>query len=555
MSIFLRHIFKRLAISKSRQSHFLRPPQLTSLETRINPAPLITTFTVSNLNSSGAGSLAEAIGLANDTTNYPTNDTIVFASSLFTNGPATISLTGVLPAIADATTAGTLTITGPGANTLNISGNNGNFSVFSVATGGFLFISGVTVSGANTSGFGGAFNNAGVLTISTSTISGNSATGGGAIFNQGTSLTISESTISGNSASGYGGGINNFSGGTISVSNSTISNNSATSGGAGIINTNSTLTVSNSTLFGNTTPGIGGGILNFAGTAVLTVLNSTLSGNSAGNSNFAGSNGGGIRNYATINNLSNTIIANSVRGGDFVGNTPTVSTNNLITNGSLTGSSPVTSAQLNLGPLQDNGGPTFTMALGAGSVAIGTTAGTGTDQRGINRTTNDIGAYSFGIQVTSTADSGTGTLRSAITQAGSTAGNDQISVNLTGSSPYTILLASTLPITAEFGTVNITGLGASNLTISGNNGNFSIFSIASLGNLFISGVTVTGVNTSGNGGAFNNSGTLTVSNSSLSGNTASSGGGIWNSGALAISNSTPPPPPPFAKNRLFLWFR
>jgi hypothetical protein len=449
-------------------------------------------------------------------------------------------LTGVLPAIADATTAGTLTITGPGANTLNISGNNGNFSVFSVASLGNLTISGVTVSGANNSSFGGAFNNLGSLFISASTISGNSASGGGGVFNQGTSLTISGSTISGNSTSGFGGAINNFNGGTISVSNSTISNNSATNGGGGIANTNSNLTVSNSTLFGNTTPGNGGGILNFTGSSTLNVTNSTLSGNSAGNSNFAGNNGGGIQNYGTINNLSNTIIANSVRGGDFVGNAPTVpSTNNLITIGTLTGATTVTSAQLNLGPLQDNGGPTFTMALGAGSVAIGTTAGIGTDQRGINRTTNDIGAYSFGIQVTSTADSGTGSLRTAITQAGSTPGNDQISVNLTGASPYTITLASTLPILAEIGTVNIAGLGASNLNISGNGGNFCIFSVATGGGLFISGVTISGSNfTSGNGGAFNNSGTLTVSNSTISGNSSSFGGGIYNSGTLTVSSST-----------------
>ena len=543
MSNFLRKVFKRLTTSKSRPSYFLCPPQLTSLETRINPTP-ITVNTLQDTSATDAFiSLREAIDLANINSGA---DTIVFASSLFTNGPATISLTGVLPAIADATSAGTLTITGPGANTLNISGNNGNFSVFSVASLGNLTISGVTVSGANNSGFGGAFNNLGSLFISASTITGNSATGGGGIFNQGTALTIFDSTISGNSTSGFGGGINNFNGGTISVSNSTISNNSATNGGGGIINTNSNLTISNSTLFGNTTPSVGGGILNTtvnSGTSILSITNSTLSGNSAGNSN-----GGGIRNYATINNLSDTIIANSIKGGDFVGNAPTVSSNNnLITTGSLTGATTVTGAQINLGPLQDNGGPTFTMALGAGSVAIGTTAGTSTDQRGINRTTNDIGAYSFGIQVTSTADSGTGSLRTAIDLANITADNDQISVNMTGANPYTITLATPLSINAAnipitggtAGTVTITGLGASNLNISGNNGNFSIFSIASLGNLFISGVTVSGANTSGNGGAFNNLGTLTVTNSAILGNSATNnGGGIHNSGTLTVSNST-----------------
>ena len=202
------------------------------------------------------------------------------------------------------------------------------------------------------------------------------------------------------------------------------------------------MTVSNSTLFGNTTPGNGGGILNATvstGSSNLTVTNSTLSGNSA-------LSGGGIQNNATINNLANTIIANSTSGSDFAGNAPNTNTNNLVeTLGTVTGTFiPAFTADPHLGPLRDNSGPTFTMALGAGSPAIGTAAGTGTDQRGINRTTNDIGAYSFGIQVTSTADSGIGSLRTNISQARSTPGNDQISVNLTGANPYTITLATSL---------------------------------------------------------------------------------------------------------------
>ncbi|NBY00613.1 MAG: hypothetical protein EBQ87_01315 [Planctomycetes bacterium] len=312
------------------------------------------------------------------------------------------------------------------------------------------------------------------------------------------------------------------------------------------------MTVFNSTLFGNTTPGNGGGILNATvstGSSSLTVTNSTLSGNSA-------LSGGGIQNNATINNLENTIIANSLSGADFAGNAPSAYTNNLVENlGTVTGTFiPAFNADPRLGPLQDNGGPTFTMALGAGSPAIGTSAGTGTDQRGINRTTNDIGAYSFGIQVTNTSDNSTspsvGSLRAAINLANTTPGNDQISFNLTGANFYTITLAAALPniVSANTsvsggtaGTVTITGLGASNLNISGNGGDFSVFSISTGGNLFISGVSVSGANfTSSYGGAFNNSGTLTISNSNLSNNSAIFGGGVYNttSGILNISNST-----------------
>jgi len=164
-----------------------------------------------------------------------------------------------------------------------------------------------------------------------------------------------------------------------------------------------------------------------------------------------------------------------------------------------------------LGPLANNGGPTQTLALLSGSPAIGAGNATisnaapinGLDQRGINRTTSDIGAYSFGIQVTTTADTvdsdpNVTSLREAITLANNTAGNDQISFNLTGASPYTITLAAALPniIGGNAGTLTINGLGATSLTISGNNGignrNFNIFVIAGSGNFTISGVTVSG---------------------------------------------------------------
>jgi hypothetical protein len=491
------------------------------------------------------------------------NNTARNGGALFNNGTATINsstISGNINAVNGAgvynDSTGILTITDSTISNNASTGNGGG--VFN--KGSSLNISKSTISGNTSAANGGGVSNnsAGPVTISYSMISSNSAASGAGFFNYNTRFTISNSTISGNSASGFGGGINNYKcdANTISVSNSTISNNSATNGGGGIANTNSNLNVSNSTLFGNTTAGNGGGILNatvstvgIPGSSNLTVTNSTLSGNSA-------TSGGGIQNNATLNNLANTIIANSLSGGDFAGNAPNTNTNNLVeTLGTVTGAFiPAFTADPRLGPLQDNGGPTFTMALGAGSPAIITAAGTGTDQRGINRITKDIGAYSFGIQVTNTTDNLTspsvGSLRAAINLANTTPGNDQISVNLTGANPYTITLAGALPniVAANTsvsggtaGTVNITGLGASNLNISGNGGDFSVFSISTGGNLFISGVSVSGANfTSSYGGAFNNSGTLTISNSNLSNNSAIFGGGVYNtiSGILNISNST-----------------
>ncbi|NBR08001.1 MAG: CSLREA domain-containing protein [Planctomycetes bacterium] len=144
------------------------------------------------------------------------------------------------------------------------------------------------------------------------------------------------------------------------------------------------------------------------------------------------------------------------------------------------------------------------MALLPGSVAIAAGNSTisnaspvsGLDQRGINRTTSDIGAYSFGIQVTTTADTvnstdGVTSLREAITLANTTPGNDGISFNLTGASTYTITLDSTLGALptildattlingAPRGNLTINGLGASSLIISANTADstrdFSIF--------------------------------------------------------------------------------
>jgi hypothetical protein len=206
-----RRFFSQLQNRKARRALFFPRLELISLEQRINPAII----TVSNLNASGAGSLDAAITQANTTAgddiiNFSVTGTITLgSSSLPTIVSASTPITG-------GGTAGTLTINGPGASSLTISGNNGNFCIFKVDSGGNLTISGVIVSGAQTSSSGGAFNNSGTLTVTDSTISGNSANNSG-------------------SGGGSGGGIYNRTGSTLTISNSTISGNSAYSGG-GIFN-------------------------------------------------------------------------------------------------------------------------------------------------------------------------------------------------------------------------------------------------------------------------------------------------------------------------------
>ena len=54
-------------------------------------------------------------------------------------------------------------------------------------------------------------------------------------------------------------------------------------------------------------------------------------------SKFANGSGGGINNIGILN-ISNTIIANSIRGGDFAGTAPSTNTNNLVEDGNISGS-------------------------------------------------------------------------------------------------------------------------------------------------------------------------------------------------------------------------
>jgi hypothetical protein len=259
---------------------------------------------------------------------------------------------------------------------------------------GSLVVNNSTVTGNHVSACGGGIGNKGTLTINNSTISQNSASAnGGGICQTGGTLTISNSTISGNSASVNGGGICQ-TGGTLTINNSTIGSsstllaNSANGSGGGIYN-GGTLTISNATIYGNRAINGGGGIDN-GGTVMALINNSTISENSA-------IVGGGIDGLAT---LQNSIVDSNSSGGNCSGTIVSTGYNLSSDNtckfnhaGDLNNTGPL------LGPLQNNGGPTQTMALLPGSPAIdagnptGCTDGHGhllkTDQRGMPRPDKD----------------------------------------------------------------------------------------------------------------------------------------------------------------------
>jgi len=285
------------------------------------PVTLPVNFTVTNTNDSDPGSLRQAImdaelrGTLDGgplTINFaiPTTDPGYNA----TTGKSTITLTtGELDINLD------LTIVGPGANQLAVSGNNAT-RVFEISSGASVSISGVTiedgrsmdgstVGGARNSG--GGIYSGGILTISNSSFSGNSASrDGGAIF--GGILTVSNSTFSGNSSlSDHGGAI--FSGSILTVNNSTFVGNFALAGGGGAIMFYGAATVKNCTFSGNSAQS-GGGIANGNDTVQpLTVSSCTFTGNSA-----TGGDGGGLF-FVDAAGGSRFIVANSTFSGNSAG--------------------------------------------------------------------------------------------------------------------------------------------------------------------------------------------------------------------------------------------
>ncbi|HET6977403.1 MAG TPA: Ig-like domain-containing protein [Pyrinomonadaceae bacterium] len=131
--------------------------------------------------------------------------------------------------------------------------------------------------------------------------------------------------------------------------------------------------------------------------------------------------------------------------------------------------------------------------------------------------------------VTSTADSGAGTLRAALANACS---GDTITFNLAGPGPHTITLTTgELQVDRDVSIYNNSG---ENITVSGNNAgrvfNINAGKIASL-----IGLTISGGNSTNDGGAIINDGALTIVNSTLSGNTTASDGGAISTTATGTS--------------------
>lgn len=246
---------------------------------------------------------------------------------------------------------GTLTINGPGANVLTITGGGaGTNRLFSLNSGANVTVTGLTLTGGGGTG---------------ATDTGR----GGAIYGNGATLTLDGVHVTNNSADFYGGGL--YMIGTLHIRNSTFSGNTATQfSGGGVYAIFAGVSISNSTFSGNTAGQFGGGSHFEQSSATLRNVTATANAASTGGG-FDGIGGGSI-------NLGNTIVAGNtatVRNelSSQSGTTLTSAGNNLIgdspgdaadTNSTITyQSTDILDTPPVLGPLQNNGGTTPTRAL------------------------------------------------------------------------------------------------------------------------------------------------------------------------------------------------
>jgi uncharacterized repeat protein (TIGR03803 family) len=473
-----------------------------------------------------------------------------------------------------------------------VNGNGSGTDGGAIFNQGSLTLNQCTVSGnsvSNNAGIygGGGICNLGTLTVNSSTFSSNSVWasslsqfgvndpngygGGGAIYNAGT-LTVNQCTLSGNFLNDSDGS------GTVFLS------------GGGILGNEGTMVVNQSTLAGNwvndpsagafATPEVGG-LENFGNLTLNNTIVAANSGELTSNPNLdSGSPITGANNLTTGNPqlaplgnyggptqtmpplLGSPVIgAGSVAGNVFTTDQrgyprtqnglidigavelPTIQFTATVTNTPLDVSVQFTNSGV------DSDGSSITQwnwNFGDGT--------TGTAQNPIHVYADDgvyipalLATNSFGLVlsnsgpaititgnelVTTTNDSGYGSLRSAINNAFSGV-TITFATNLSG---QTILLASTLTITTNL-TIDASAL-TNSIQINGN-GAVQVFNVFSGNTVIMNSLTITnGYAGNGSGGGIANAGKLAITKCLISGNSCSDGGGINNYGILTVNQCT-----------------
>jgi Ca2+-binding RTX toxin-like protein len=413
-----------------------RTCMMEAIEARL----LMAVVTALNNNDSGEGSLRDAIAAATS------GDTIDLSH-----------LSGTITLGSELAITKSLTLTGPGAADLSISGNDVT-RVFNVAGGASVSMSGLTIAHGGGVSEGGGIYNAGDLTLdhvivrdNAASDTGNHQVYGGGIRSTGR-LSLTDCSVLNNTAGGntnyyyleaFGGGIYVDGTSPVSFDRCTIANNSATvsnssddadmseafGGGIMLWGSNPT-TMTNCTVAGNSASvaltgthammaeALGGGIMQ-SNNGSLAITNCTIARNSAfaSSEHHGYSAGGGLLNWSQ----GGVIVTNSIIADNSAAYNPdtdnagysviTSGGHNILgaaadavtfvngVNGDIVGTidAPI---DVKLGQLSDNGGATMTLGLLDNSPAINAGTSTGapaTDQRGHSRNgAVDIGSFESG---------------------------------------------------------------------------------------------------------------------------------------------------------------
>ena len=276
-------------------------------------------------------------------------------------------------------------------------GLSSDFAVLTVGTGSVVSDNEARTLGGGIASFEGA------LTLAEAAVTDNASREVGGVAAVFGDLTVQRSTVSGNTAERLAGGLG-IAQSTFTIDQSLVSDNVAGLDGGGIGAFEGDGLVQNSTVFGNTGR-FGGGI--YSEGATLSLESATVAGNLA-------VTGGGLANPDPNNGgdrfvtLANTIVADNSASSkpNLAGRYGSEGYNVIGTTPAPASFAPLASDQIGtdpmLEPLADNGGPTLTAALMAGSPAIDTgMTDLPVDQRGVARTEpDDVGAVEFGDAVT-----------------------------------------------------------------------------------------------------------------------------------------------------------
>jgi hypothetical protein len=318
------------------------------------------------------------------------------------HGPAVVTISGL-----------TIQNGNPGTTVGGPEVYGGGISIFG---GGSLTLNNAILRHNTAYQAGGLVNNGGMVVLNRVTVYSNTATYAGGLYNSGY-LTLVDTSVGENRAIHYGGGLHSV--GDLTLSASTVNGNSAGTNGGGLYLHSGNATLLNSTVSGNRAASwMGGGVWVYYQVEV-TITHSTIVSNTAGvgagiyNFHQQAAQGvlpnqnGNIRLKSTI--IAHNTLSNCARndqtpafgslGYNLSDDLEAYNTCELSQPNDLINTLP------NLGPLQNNGGWTFTHALLAGSPAIdvGSCADANgspvvTDQRGFARpqgTTCDIGAFEY----------------------------------------------------------------------------------------------------------------------------------------------------------------